>query len=85
MMPMMTEGMNPDVGPPHPGMMNKKHFPPGEANRPLYICLTLQALRDVHENMKTVTQMLRLHHFPKTLGHSSFQSSIETDVLLVFA
>ena len=30
MMPMMGEGMNPDVGPPHPGMMNKKHFPPGE-------------------------------------------------------
>ena len=30
MMPMMGEGMNPDVGPTHPGMMNKKHFPPGE-------------------------------------------------------
>ena len=30
MMPMMGDGMNPDVGPPHPGMMNKKHFPPGE-------------------------------------------------------
>lgn len=28
MMPMMGEGMNPDVGP-RPGMMNKRHFPPG--------------------------------------------------------
>ena len=28
MMPMMGEGMNPDVGP-RPGMMAKRHFPPG--------------------------------------------------------
>ena len=35
MMPMMGEGMNPDVGPPHPGMMNKKHFPPGENRKVL--------------------------------------------------
>ena len=33
MMPMMGEGMNPDVGPLHPGMMNKKHFPPGKEKR----------------------------------------------------
>ena len=30
MAPMMGEGMNSEVGPPHPGMMNKKQFPPGE-------------------------------------------------------
>ena len=30
MMPMMGEAMNPDVGP-RPGMMNKRHFPPGNA------------------------------------------------------
>ncbi|XP_068701953.1 pre-mRNA 3'-end-processing factor FIP1-like [Montipora foliosa] len=34
MMPMMGDGMNPDVGPPHPGMMNKKHFPPGPPGGP---------------------------------------------------
>lgn len=28
MMPMMGEGMNPDAGP-RPGMINKRHFPPG--------------------------------------------------------
>ena len=32
MAPMMGEGMNSEVGPPHPGMMNKKQFPPGEKN-----------------------------------------------------
>ncbi|KAJ7392989.1 pre-mRNA 3-end-processing factor fip1l1 [Desmophyllum pertusum] len=34
MMPMMGEGMNPDVGPPRPGMMNKRHFPPGPPGGP---------------------------------------------------
>ena len=36
MAPMMGEGMNSEVGPPHPGMMNKKQFPPGEEN----VCLS---------------------------------------------
>ena len=29
MIPIMGEAMNPDVGPRGPGMMNKRHFPPG--------------------------------------------------------